>query len=301
MLRVSLEEAREPIEGDGYAVASLDGLGEGYGFRKIRSELGVTEFGVNAIVLPPGIETGPHCHERQQELYFVHSGRIEIEFGDGASHTLGPGGVARVDAPVERTIRNHGPDDAVYVIVGGEGGYVGRDGLLPEGEDGNPRPIAARLTAHTAYLTLRDRPAASVRQDHRRGPGSGRRIADRGGDGAGLGDAHHRRRLDQRRRARDPGGRARVARQARAAVLEQPANEVARALSPDPGDYRHHRGGEDNGDAHLKNLLVHHQVIVPVTEGRLDLGPWQAIFYLEFDGRRREAARDQGPGRMSHD
>ncbi len=66
----------------------------------------------------------------------------------------------------------------------------------------------------------------------------------------------------------------------------EPANDVARELGPDPGDYRHHRGGEDNGDAHLKNLLVHHQVIVPVTEGRLDLGPWQAIFYVEFDGGR---------------
>jgi len=66
----------------------------------------------------------------------------------------------------------------------------------------------------------------------------------------------------------------------------EPANEVAAALRPDPGDYRHHRGGEDNGDAHLKNLLVHHQVVVPVTDGRLDLGPWQAIFYVEFDGRR---------------
>jgi thiamine phosphate synthase YjbQ (UPF0047 family) len=68
----------------------------------------------------------------------------------------------------------------------------------------------------------------------------------------------------------------------------QPANDVAAALSPDPGDYRHHRGGEDNGDAHLKNLLVHHQVIVPVTDGRLDLGPWQQIFYCEFDGGRRK-------------
>ena len=63
---------------------------------------------------------------------------------------------------------------------------------------------------------------------------------------------------------------------------------VARALLPNPGDYRHHRGGEDNGDAHLKNMLVHHQVIVPVTDGRLDLGPWQAIFYCEFDGGRRK-------------
>ena len=67
---------------------------------------------------------------------------------------------------------------------------------------------------------------------------------------------------------------------------KDPANDTARDLLPDPGDYRHHRGGEDNGDAHLKNMLVHHQVIVPVTGSRLDLGPWQAIFYCEFDGRR---------------
>jgi thiamine phosphate synthase YjbQ (UPF0047 family) len=67
---------------------------------------------------------------------------------------------------------------------------------------------------------------------------------------------------------------------------KEPANDVARELSPDPGDYRHHAGGEDNGDAHLKNLLVHHQVVVPVTEGRLDLGPWQQVFYCEFDGGR---------------
>ena len=67
----------------------------------------------------------------------------------------------------------------------------------------------------------------------------------------------------------------------------QPAsNGVAEALLPGGGDYRHHRGGEDNGDAHLKNLLVHHQVIVPITAGRLDLGPWQQVFYCEFDGGR---------------
>jgi thiamine phosphate synthase YjbQ (UPF0047 family) len=69
---------------------------------------------------------------------------------------------------------------------------------------------------------------------------------------------------------------------------QAPANEVAAALLPDPGDYRHHDGGEDNGDGHLKNLLVHHQVVVPITGGRLDLGPWQAIFYCEFDGRRKK-------------
>jgi thiamine phosphate synthase YjbQ (UPF0047 family) len=65
-----------------------------------------------------------------------------------------------------------------------------------------------------------------------------------------------------------------------------PTNEVAASLLPAGGDYRHHRGGEDNGDAHLKNLLVHHQVILPITEARLDLGPWQDVFYCEFDGRR---------------
>jgi thiamine phosphate synthase YjbQ (UPF0047 family) len=65
-----------------------------------------------------------------------------------------------------------------------------------------------------------------------------------------------------------------------------PADDVARELLPAGGDYRHHRGGEDNGDAHLKNLLTHHQVILPITDGRLDLGPWQAVFYCEYDGRR---------------
>ncbi len=132
---MSGEEAKDPIEGDGYAVASLDGIGEGHGFRKIRQTLGVTEFGVNAIVLPPGIETGFHLHERQQELYFVHAGELEIEFGDGAIHRLGPGGMARVDAATHRKLKNVGDGDAIYVIIGAEGGYVGRDGIQPEGEE----------------------------------------------------------------------------------------------------------------------------------------------------------------------
>lgn len=67
---------------------------------------------------------------------------------------------------------------------------------------------------------------------------------------------------------------------------QAPANDVAAALLPAGGDYRHHRSGEDNGDGHLKNLLMHHQVILPITDGRLDLGPWQDVFYCEFDGRR---------------
>lgn len=57
-------------------------------------------------------------------------------------------------------------------------------------------------------------------------------------------------------------------------------------LAPFRKDYRHHQAGETNGDAHLKNLLLHHQVILPITAGRLDLGPWQRVFYGEFDGQR---------------
>lgn len=130
---MSTEETNEVVVGDGYAVASLDALGDGPGFRKIRKGLGVTAFGMNAIVIPPGFATGSHLHEVQEETYFVHRGRIEIAFGDGSRHVLGAGGLARVDAPTVRSIRNVGEEDAVYVVVGGKDGYVGRDGLLPDG------------------------------------------------------------------------------------------------------------------------------------------------------------------------
>ena len=66
----------------------------------------------------------------------------------------------------------------------------------------------------------------------------------------------------------------------------QDAMDMLEELAPEGPDYRHHRTGEDNGHAHLKNLLTHHQVIVPITNARLDLGPWQTIFYMEFDGMR---------------
>ena len=120
--------------GDGWAVGNLDGMGEGPGFRKVRKELGVTAFGVNAVVLPPGYTSGRHMHERQEELYFVHKGEIEFTL-NGDKLVLRPGGFARVDAPTVRSFRNlSDSEDAVYVCVGGAGGYVGRDGLLPEGE-----------------------------------------------------------------------------------------------------------------------------------------------------------------------
>ena len=122
------------VEGDGFALAHLDDLGEGYGFRKIRKELGVTAFGINAIVLPPGHQTGRHFHDEQEETYFVHKGRVEFEFGDGSTHVLGPGGVVRVDPATIRRLKNVGEDDAIYVCAGGKDGYVGRDGQLPDGE-----------------------------------------------------------------------------------------------------------------------------------------------------------------------
>ena len=98
-------EMSEATQGDGYAVSHLDAMGEGYGFRKVRHELGVTAFGVNAIVVPPSYETGRHYHDEQEELYFLHSGRMEIEFGDGTTHVLEPGGMARVDAATVRATR----------------------------------------------------------------------------------------------------------------------------------------------------------------------------------------------------
>jgi secondary thiamine-phosphate synthase enzyme len=70
--------------------------------------------------------------------------------------------------------------------------------------------------------------------------------------------------------------------------LIQDIDEWLERLAPFDPDYRHHRTGESNGDSHLKSLLMHHEIIVPVTEGKLDFGPWQQIYYAEFDGQRRK-------------
>jgi len=118
--------------GDGWAVGSVDGLGSGPGFRKIRRALGVTEFGVNAIVLPPAYESRRHSHERQQELYVVLEGEIEFRLGD-ERRVLGPGGLARVDPETARSLYNtSSTDEAVYLCVGGAGGYVEHDGRPAE-------------------------------------------------------------------------------------------------------------------------------------------------------------------------
>ena len=133
----------QAAEGEGYAVSSLDQMGEGYGFRKIRREVGVTAFGINAIVLPGGYETPVHYHDEQEETYFVHQGQVEFRFGDGSKHVLGPGGVVRVDASTRRGLRNAGDSDAVLVIAGGKDGYVGRDGRPGDGDAGGGPPGAA--------------------------------------------------------------------------------------------------------------------------------------------------------------
>ena len=122
-------EMSEATQGDGYAVSHLDAMGDGYGFRKVRRELGVTAFGINALVLPPGYASGMHFHEQQEETYFVHQGQVEFRFGDGGTtHVVSAGGMARVDPSTPRGMRNVGQDDAIVVVAGGKDGYVGRDG-----------------------------------------------------------------------------------------------------------------------------------------------------------------------------
>jgi mannose-6-phosphate isomerase-like protein (cupin superfamily) len=123
--------------------ATLDELGEGYGFRKIRSGLGVTAFGVNALVYPPGGEGVHHYHDEQDELYFVHRGTARFEV-DGETRELGPGGLAYVESTTPRKVSNAGDDDLVLLVVGGKGGYVGRDGQLVDLADLERRQALSR-------------------------------------------------------------------------------------------------------------------------------------------------------------
>jgi mannose-6-phosphate isomerase-like protein (cupin superfamily) len=112
-----------------YSISSLDELGEGYGFRKIRAALGVTAFGANAFVMPPGFDGFLHYHDTQDELYFVHQGRARVEV-DGAAHELGPGALVHVESTTPRKFSNIGDDDLIVLVVGGKDGYVERDGHL---------------------------------------------------------------------------------------------------------------------------------------------------------------------------
>ena len=119
----------------GHTFGSLDELGDGYGFRKIRKPLGVTAFGVNAIVYPPGYEGFHHFHDLQDELYFVHSGEARME-ADDEVRTLGPGGLMHVESTTPRRVSNaSATEDLVLIVVGGKDGYVERDGHMVDEAD----------------------------------------------------------------------------------------------------------------------------------------------------------------------
>ncbi len=127
----------------GYTVSSLDALGEGYGFRKVRAALGVTAFGVNALLFPPGYSGPEHYHDTQDELYFVHRGTATVSI-DGEDHVVGEGGLVHVESTTPRKITNSGDDDLVLFIVGGSAGYVERDGHVTSPEELEKRQQIAR-------------------------------------------------------------------------------------------------------------------------------------------------------------
>ena len=120
---------------EGYAFSSLDELGEGYGFRKIRQALGIEAFGVNAVVMPPGYEGFHHYHDEQDELYFVHAGTARVEV-EGETQELGPGGLFHARAATPRKVSNASDeDDLVLLVIGGKDGYVARDGHMVDEAD----------------------------------------------------------------------------------------------------------------------------------------------------------------------
>ena len=118
-----------------HAFSSLDELGSGPGFRKVRAALGVTAFGINGIVMPPGHDGFLHFHDTQDELYFVHTGSARVEVG-GEERILGPGGLVHVESTTPRCVSNASDDeDLVLLVVGGRGGYVERDGHMVDEAD----------------------------------------------------------------------------------------------------------------------------------------------------------------------
>jgi mannose-6-phosphate isomerase-like protein (cupin superfamily) len=119
----------------GYAFGSIDELGEGYGFRKVRRPLGISAFGANAIVYPPGYPGFEHYHDTQDELYFVHSGTARVEVGDEV-RLLGPGGLLHVESTTPRRLSNASDsEDLVLLVIGGKDGYVERDGHMVDEAD----------------------------------------------------------------------------------------------------------------------------------------------------------------------
>ena len=127
----------------GYHVSSLDELGEGYGFRKVRQALGVTAFGVNGLVFPPHYEGPNHYHDTQDELYFVHRGTATFCF-DGEEQEVREGGIVHVESTTHRMIANRTDGDLVLLVVGGKDGYVERDGQVVTEADLEKRKAMAR-------------------------------------------------------------------------------------------------------------------------------------------------------------
>jgi mannose-6-phosphate isomerase-like protein (cupin superfamily) len=117
-----------------HAFSSLDELGDSPGFRKVRRALGITAFGVNGVVYPPGYPGVHHYHDTQDELYFVHSGTAVVEV-DGETRTLGPGGLVHVESTTPRKISNPSDEELVMLVIGGKDGYVERDGHLVDESD----------------------------------------------------------------------------------------------------------------------------------------------------------------------
>jgi mannose-6-phosphate isomerase-like protein (cupin superfamily) len=126
-----------------HAFGSLDELGEGPGFLKIREPLGVTAFGVNAIVLPPRFDGFLHYHDTQDELYFVHRGRVRVEV-EGETRDLGEGGLFHAESTTPRKVSNPFDEEAIVLAVGGKGGYIARDGHLVNPEDAERRAAFGR-------------------------------------------------------------------------------------------------------------------------------------------------------------
>ena len=117
-----------------HSFSSIDELGDGPGFRKVRQTLGVTAFGVNVVVYPPQFEGFLHYHDTQDELYFVHRGRVRVEV-EGETRDVDEGGIFHVESTTPRKVSNPFDEEAVLFIVGGKDGYVERDGHMVDEAD----------------------------------------------------------------------------------------------------------------------------------------------------------------------
>ena len=129
-----------------HTFGSLAELGEGPGFRKVRRALGVTAFGVNGVVFPPGFVGFEHFHDLQDELYFVHSGTARFEV-EGEERILSPGGLCHVESTTPRRVSNASEsEDLVLLVIGGKDGYVERDGHTTTEEDAIRRAAFGKPT-----------------------------------------------------------------------------------------------------------------------------------------------------------